>query len=309
MANDLMIEAYKVEHIPMLVKAVFVALCDAQNHNTGNCFPGIKTLSRKVNASERSVKYATKYLIDNGFMTRKRRIGTSSQYFIKRPNEWPKFTKDNCPKIEYRPAKSSGAADCPSGNEENEKAIALADEQAIALAVGQQIAQKPAVKEPEENQPELSIPPLYSGIDKKDEAPPAIAVPPQGEASPGKSGSPAPKDAPCSSKISKPKKTTPLPENWELPPEWEQWVYGQYPNMTYPEVKLQADMFRDYALSTGKRYADWLATWRNWIRRSRSMYRGSVARSPIKSKSEKRKEWLDKLLGNNDNDRRIIDIN
>lgn len=58
-----------------------------------------------------------------------------------------------------------------------------------------------------------------------------------------------------------------LPADWRCPPEWLAWARGQ----GHPQPEAEADKFRDYwhaqAAAKGRK-ADWLATWRNWIRRS-----------------------------------------
>ncbi|NBW29261.1 hypothetical protein EBR37_02675, partial [bacterium] len=40
---------------------------------------------------------------------------------------------------------------------------------------------------------------------------------------------------------------------------------------TARRIQDEADRFRDYWIGTGKPMADWSATWRNWIRRSKSI--------------------------------------
>lgn len=69
-----------------------------------------------------------------------------------------------------------------------------------------------------------------------------------------------------------PKKTgSRLPENWVLPSAWGAWAVDE----GWPEsvVRLEAEKFRDYWIAkTGKdaTKADWLATWRNWMRNSKA---------------------------------------
>ena len=59
-------------------------------------------------------------------------------------------------------------------------------------------------------------------------------------------------------------------EDWELPPQWEAWVMAATGGKwTTNRVHLIAAKFKDHWLSkpgaAGVK-ANWLATWRNWIR-------------------------------------------
>ena len=63
---------------------------------------------------------------------------------------------------------------------------------------------------------------------------------------------------------------TALPETWTLPDDWKTWAEGARSDV---DVLTVADSFRDYWVAKpGKdgRKADWLATWRNWVRNQRS---------------------------------------
>lgn len=62
-----------------------------------------------------------------------------------------------------------------------------------------------------------------------------------------------------------------LSKDWHLPKAWGEWVLDEYPTFTADRIRLEADKFRDHWVSkSGKdaTKADWLATWRNWIRRA-----------------------------------------
>lgn len=64
---------------------------------------------------------------------------------------------------------------------------------------------------------------------------------------------------------------TRLPDGWQLPKSWGDWALENRPDMTVADVRREADCFADYwhAVPGAKgRKADWLGTWRNWIRRS-----------------------------------------
>jgi len=66
-----------------------------------------------------------------------------------------------------------------------------------------------------------------------------------------------------------PKRGSRLPSNWVLPSDWGQWALDE----GYPEnlIRSEAEKFRDYWIAVpGQRGVklDWMATWRNWIRRN-----------------------------------------
>lgn len=59
-----------------------------------------------------------------------------------------------------------------------------------------------------------------------------------------------------------------LPADWSLPDDWRAWAEAERPDV---DVAREAASFADYwhGLAGAKaRKADWLGTWRNWIRRS-----------------------------------------
>lgn len=68
----------------------------------------------------------------------------------------------------------------------------------------------------------------------------------------------------------KKKRGTRLPENWVLPLKWGEWAiesgWSEY------SVRTEADRFRDYwiAKTRDATKLDWEATWRNWMRSSKS---------------------------------------
>lgn len=62
-----------------------------------------------------------------------------------------------------------------------------------------------------------------------------------------------------------------LPEDWTLPREWGEWALGE----GWPEavIRSEAAKFKDYWISKSGRDAaklDWQATWRNWMRNSKT---------------------------------------
>lgn len=69
-----------------------------------------------------------------------------------------------------------------------------------------------------------------------------------------------------------------LPLDWTLPTDWLTWAIAERPELN---AKTEADRFRDYwhgVAGAKGRKADWLATWRNWIRNAR----GGPPPSPAK---------------------------
>lgn len=75
---------------------------------------------------------------------------------------------------------------------------------------------------------------------------------------------------------------TRLPGDWTLPDEWRAWAIEARPDL---DVGTVADSFHDFWVAKpGKdgRKADWLATWRNWVRNQKpagSMFAAKSANS------------------------------
>lgn len=70
---------------------------------------------------------------------------------------------------------------------------------------------------------------------------------------------------------------TSLPAEWVLPDDWKTWAEGERPDL---DIDVVACTFRDYWIAKpGKdgRKADWLATWRNWIRNQRGGQKPAAA--------------------------------
>jgi uncharacterized protein YdaU (DUF1376 family) len=86
---------------------------------------------------------------------------------------------------------------------------------------------------------------------------------------------------------------TRLPKNWELPKLWGEWAQTHNPSLTRDDVRLIADTFKDHWLAASganARKMDWLATWRNWVRRNKTTAK------PTKSFAEQDKERNDAKL-------------
>lgn len=80
-------------------------------------------------------------------------------------------------------------------------------------------------------------------------------------------------EPPISPKGEKPKKTLrALPDDFEVPmDDWTAMMTEQ--RMSHHDLTVETERFKDYALAHGKRYRDWIAAWRNWMR---SPYRKPV---------------------------------
>ena len=65
-----------------------------------------------------------------------------------------------------------------------------------------------------------------------------------------------------------------LPRDWSLPQEWADWAASERPEI---DAQAEAAKFADFwhgKAGKDARKADWLATWRNWIRRADAPRRG-----------------------------------
>lgn len=86
-------------------------------------------------------------------------------------------------------------------------------------------------------------------------------------AAPASDAEPGPTTTPVQPKASK---GTRLARDWTLPEEWRTWALDTRPELAN-SIETEADSFRDHWLAaTGSNAtkADWLATWRNWVRRA-----------------------------------------
>lgn len=216
--------------LPPTQKFVFVALCDNAS-NEGVCFPLIKTICEKTSLKERAVQGAIKFLIENGYMNVKRRQGHSNIYQITPASEWPKELSTE----EDTPHEMHPAPDAPPHNmhptPHNMHPTPAPD------------APTPALNAPT---PALNAPITVTK--------PSINH--QGNHHSNRSVREAQK------------RKTRLPDDWFLPKDWGDWAVNEGYNE--PEIREQAELFADHWRSKGEARLDWLATWRNWMRRSRS---------------------------------------
>ena len=79
------------------------------------------------------------------------------------------------------------------------------------------------------------------------------------------------KDLSLPAASTKQKNGTRLPEDWVLPKAWGDWAMTEKPVWTKDDVRRAADDFRDHWIANANRptakKADWLATWRIWVRK------------------------------------------
>jgi len=62
-----------------------------------------------------------------------------------------------------------------------------------------------------------------------------------------------------------------LPVDFKLPREWGEWALNNSP-LSHEQIREEGEKFRDYWINVEGakgRKKDWLATWRNWIRRAK----------------------------------------
>jgi len=67
---------------------------------------------------------------------------------------------------------------------------------------------------------------------------------------------------------------TRLEKDWALPKTWGEWALHERPDWNADAVRKVADQFRDHWIAKSgadARKADWEATWRNWVRREKSL--------------------------------------
>lgn len=74
---------------------------------------------------------------------------------------------------------------------------------------------------------------------------------------------------------------TRLPEDWTLPAEWRNWALAARPDLD-PDAAAEvfADHWRAQPGAKGRK-ADWLATWRNWVRNERAGSGRTAAVPPV----------------------------
>ena len=67
-------------------------------------------------------------------------------------------------------------------------------------------------------------------------------------------------------------RSTRLPPDWSPPDEFIWWASDKHPSV---DAVKEAEVFKDYYDSKGETRVNWLATWRNWIRRAEKYDEGN----------------------------------
>lgn len=103
----------------------------------------------------------------------------------------------------------------------------------------------------------------------RSDSPPVTPQAPRAEKGAGEAASvrpdPPPQPEPPPKRQSRAKaQQTRLPEGWIIPPEWRDWAWDR--GMSDPEIVSESEKFFDHHRSLGSARADWLASWRKWVR-------------------------------------------
>ncbi len=89
-------------------------------------------------------------------------------------------------------------------------------------------------------------------------------------------------------------KGTRLSEDWQLPEDWKNWAIAQRPDLHVLQI---AEEFKDYWISKtgqGGTKLNWLATWRNWIRRQKDYRKPEskpISHQKYEAKPISKQEW------------------
>jgi uncharacterized protein YdaU (DUF1376 family) len=97
-----------------------------------------------------------------------------------------------------------------------------------------------------------------------------------------------------------PKKGTALTDDWLLPKAWGEWAMAERPDFTYEQVKKMSEAFKDHWVSTANqaksKRADWLATWRNWVRNQKQASPNGGYKTKLERINENNKKAGDDFL-------------
>ena len=80
------------------------------------------------------------------------------------------------------------------------------------------------------------------------------------------------------------KPETPLPDDFTLTPAMADWAQAEVPNVP---LLREFNQFKDHAIAHDRRARDWVAAWRNWMRRADQFARERTA----PTKPAGRREW------------------
>jgi hypothetical protein len=73
------------------------------------------------------------------------------------------------------------------------------------------------------------------------------------------------------------KRASRLPNDWIISAEEKTFAISE--GLSPSQIDSEAEKFRDYWIGNGGLKADWIATWRNWVRKAKSFNGGSTVKS------------------------------
>jgi hypothetical protein len=195
---------------------------------SGKCWPGIALICEKTGLKERAVQMAIKALNEAGHITREEARGLGVVYFVHPRTTCAPSGGENSGTAKGR--KSSGPAPASDAPVEQPRTTC---------------APTPASDAPT---PARRAPKQSRTLQTSSEATPPSRTPEPGPAQ---------------------KRARQLPEDWEPEPFAPSSEVGRIVQVWQPgRLERELSKFRDYWRGTGKRMADWQATWRNWVRRA-----------------------------------------
>lgn len=213
--------------------AVYGTLCLYVDRQTGECWPSQKTIADRIGVSRESVNRAIKRLEMLGlvFVEHRAHEGKSNLYTL--PDQRGRVSAQRTPL-------SSGATPLPLGS------TPLSPESTPGVTQDDtgcdSDRHEPDISEPEITEPETGETPLT----------------PQ---------APAPTPNPAVVKPARPKaRGTAVPVDFVVTEELRE--FGEELGFTSAELAAETAKFIDHFRGTGGLKVDWVATWRNWMRRS-----------------------------------------
>lgn len=94
---------------------------------------------------------------------------------------------------------------------------------------------------------------------------------------------------------------TRLDEEWTLPDDWKAWALGERRDWDERDAISASNRFRDHWLANANRQtgrkADWLATWRNWVRNERGRPGRIASGNGVRSVAERNSAAVADFLG------------
>ena len=249
-------------HLSVVEDGAYMRLLRLQWRTAGCTMPADEDwIQRRVRATDAEWEAIYKPLLDEFFTCNRGRI-----YQARLRREWENIAETSAKRSAAgkRGARARKSATYPTGISNRE--IAAGPDKALKNNETTSSPAQARLKHPEP-EPELDIKEPPDGGCKKTENP--SKQPESGERERSQidplSGDPPPvpeRPPPDRSRGSR------LAENWVLPREWGDWAIQE--GMDELTVRRTAEKFRDHWLGkAGKdgRKANWLATWRNWVRR------------------------------------------